>query len=162
MNMCSAYIHTFDIHIEVYCVWSRYAYSLFNVHTHISDASYLHCYISFSKLSAIIGILIPSRIEKEAAHFLIFREMRCFFFNSWRNLFVLNFQVTSRRFCIDPICSLHSCMKFMFRLRHENLPSPHVLLHIQCSTDGRASAVKKLHREEKNWKSSENASGLKT
>ena len=78
---------------------------------------------------------------KEVAHFLIFREMRCFFFNSRRNLFVLNFQVTSRRFYIDPICSLHSHMKFMFHLRHENSPSPHVLLHIQYSADRGASAV---------------------
>ena len=124
--------------------------------TYWVDAESSTCYLEIANEE------IPSRIEKEAAHFLIFREMRCFFFNSRRNLFVLNFQVTSRRFCIDPICSLHSCMKFMFRLRHENLPSPHVLLHIQYSTDGRASAVKKLHREEKNWKSSENASGLKT
>ena len=54
------------------------------------------------------------------------QEMCRCFLDFWRNLFVLNFQVTSRRFFIDSAGSLHSYVKFMFRLLHGHFPSPRV------------------------------------
>lgn len=54
------------------------------------------------------------------------QEMCRCFLDFWRNLFVLNFQVTSRRFYIHSTGSLHSYVKFMFRLLHGHFPSPRV------------------------------------